>query len=425
MGYRLRMHNEIRDGLTGMRATEPELARLVGEAVLALLDVGESLRPPLVLPLESVLQEPDDPREALDFSYQRQLEALTQVRRGVADVATSRKRVELQVNQVEHQIAKLTRQREVALDAGQESVASEALSREAALREQLAELRRQYGKLTGEEERLTVASQRLQAKVEAFRMRKETLKATYTAAEASQRIRAAFAEMDMDAADTEAEVVSWYAPPGPAEGTAEAGELLEDIQEPEAATPEDDPGPDEDQGVSPPPGLLVLRAGAPDDERAGLLFLVEPQDTAVLLAYVANPGGSHDEYRAVLPAATARLEALRAVQPPGASPADFTSYDQESFLDEFFPGEETEVEIGANTLVARNRAHTLAEAREQMRLTQAHVAERMHVRPDRVAAIERAEPGATEVRTLAAYVRALGGTLEIIAHIGGERITLK
>jgi phage shock protein A len=358
MGYQLRMHNEIRDGLTGLRATEPELARLVGEAVLALLDAGESLGPPLVLPLESVLQEPDDPREALDFSYQRQLEALTKVRRGVADVATSRKRVELQVNQVEHQIAKLTRQREVALDAGQESVASEALSREAALREQLAELRQQYGLLTGEEEKLTVASQRLQAKVEAFRMRKETLKATYAAAEASQRIRAAFAELDMDAGDTEAEVVSRYAAPGPAEGMAQGDELLEEIQE-AAAAPEDDSAPDDDQGVSPPPGMLVLRADAPDDERAGLLFLVDPQDTAVLLAYVVSPGGSHDEYRAVLPTATARVEALRAVQPPGAFPADFTSYDQESFLDEFFPGEETEVEIGANTLVARNRAHTL------------------------------------------------------------------
>ena len=424
MGYQLRMHNEIRDWLKGQRATEPELARLVGEAVLALLDAGEILGPPLVLPLESVLQAPDDPREALDYSYQRQLEALTKVRRGVADVATSRKRIELQVNQVEHQIAKLTRRREDALEAGQESAASEALSHEAGLREQLAQLRQQYDLLSGEEEKLTRASQRLQAKVEAFRMQKETLKARYTAAEASQRIRAAFAEIGEDSGDTEDEIVSMYASPGPAEGMAEGDELLEEIQE-FPASPGDGPASGDDEGVPPPPGMLVLRSGAPYDEGVDLLFLVEPQDTAVLLAYVADPGGSRDEYRAVLPAATARLEALRAVQPPGPSPAGFTSYDQESFLDEFFPGEETEVEIGANTLVARNRAHTLAEAREEMRLTQAHVAERMQARLDRVAAIESAEPGATEVRTLAAYVRALGGRLEIVAHIGGERIILK
>jgi transcriptional regulator with XRE-family HTH domain len=60
-----------------------------------------------------------------------------------------------------------------------------------------------------------------------------------------------------------------------------------------------------------------------------------------------------------------------------------------------------------------------------MQLTQAQVASRMNVREERVSAIERAEPGAAEVRTLAAYVRALGGTLEIIADIGGERIVLR
>ena len=73
MVYKLRMHQEIRDWLTGLRSSEPELARLVGEAVLAMLDAGETLGPPLVLPLESALRAADDPREALDNSYQRQL----------------------------------------------------------------------------------------------------------------------------------------------------------------------------------------------------------------------------------------------------------------------------------------------------------------------------------------------------------------
>src|ERR1017187_8550313 len=88
MGYQLRMHHEIRDWLTGLGSTEPELARLVGEAVLALLDAGETLGPPLVVPPGSALLHPEEPRETLDYAYQRQLETLTQVRRGVADVAT-------------------------------------------------------------------------------------------------------------------------------------------------------------------------------------------------------------------------------------------------------------------------------------------------------------------------------------------------
>jgi len=36
--------------------------------------------------------------------------------------------------------------------------------------------------------------------------------------------------------------------------------------------------------------------------------------------------------------------------------------------------------------------------------------------------IEHAKPGATELRTLAAYVEALGGQLEIIADFGDERL---
>src|ERR1700685_1471583 len=129
MSYRLRMHTKIHDWLTGLRGTEPEAARLVGEAVLAMLEAGEGRGPPLVVPLETALRPPADPRETLDYSYQRQLEALTKVRRSVADVATSRKRVELQMNQLQQQADKLDGQARKALGAGREDLAREALTR--------------------------------------------------------------------------------------------------------------------------------------------------------------------------------------------------------------------------------------------------------------------------------------------------------
>src|SRR5947199_101426 len=134
------------------------------------------------------LDRMEDPRETLDYSYQRQLEMLTQVRRGVADVAASRKRVELQMNSLRQNQNRLEGQAKQALGAGREDLAREALSRKAALQSQLADLENQYHSLQADEEKLTVASQRLQAKVEAFRMQKETIKATYTAAEAQSRI---------------------------------------------------------------------------------------------------------------------------------------------------------------------------------------------------------------------------------------------
>lgn len=147
------------------------------------------------------LDKMEDPRETLDYSYQRQLELLQKVRRGVADVATSRKRVELQINQLEAQAAKLENQSRQALSAGREDLAREALTRRNGLNAQIADLRIQYNNLQGEEEKLTLASQRLQAKVDSFRTKKETIKATYTAAEAQTRINEAFSGISEEMGD--------------------------------------------------------------------------------------------------------------------------------------------------------------------------------------------------------------------------------
>ena len=147
------------------------------------------------------LDKMEDPRETLDYSYQRQLELLTKVRRGVADVATSRKRVELQMNQLQQQANKLQDQARKALSMGREDLAREALTRKSSAQNQLDELQVQYAQLQAEEEKLTVASQRLQAKVDAFRTRKETIKATYTAAEAQTRINEAFSGISEEMGD--------------------------------------------------------------------------------------------------------------------------------------------------------------------------------------------------------------------------------
>lgn len=147
------------------------------------------------------LDRAEDPRETLDYSYQRQLDLLSKVRKGVADVATSRKRVELQVNQLNQQAAKLTEQAQKALSMGREDLAREALTRKSAVTNQITDLQAQHDQLQGEEEKLTTASQRLQAKVEAFRTKKETIKATYTAAEAQTRINEAFSGISEEMGD--------------------------------------------------------------------------------------------------------------------------------------------------------------------------------------------------------------------------------
>lgn len=147
------------------------------------------------------LDRAEDPRETLDYSYQKQLELLQKVRRGVADVATSRKRLELQLNQLQNQSSKLEEQGRKALALGREDLAREALTRRAALQQQVSDLETQHQTLQGEEEKLTLASQRLQAKVDAFRTKKETIKATYTAAQAQTRIGEAFSGISEEMGD--------------------------------------------------------------------------------------------------------------------------------------------------------------------------------------------------------------------------------
>jgi phage shock protein A len=147
------------------------------------------------------LDRAEDPRETLDYSYERQLELLQKVRKGVADVSTSRKRLELQMTQLAQQSDKLEAQARAALAAGREDLAREALTRRSGLGSQITELQEQHAQLAEQEEKLIASSQQLQARVESFRTRKETVKATYSAAEAQTKIGEAFSGLSSELGD--------------------------------------------------------------------------------------------------------------------------------------------------------------------------------------------------------------------------------
>ena len=149
----------------------------------------------------AALDRAEDPRQTLDYSYEKQLELLQKVRRGIADVATSRKRLELQITQIEQQESKLEQQARAALAGGREDLAREALTRRSGLHQQIADLQTQLVGLQEQEEKLTVSAQQLQSKVESFRTRKETIKATYSAAEAQTRINEAFTGISSELGD--------------------------------------------------------------------------------------------------------------------------------------------------------------------------------------------------------------------------------
>jgi phage shock protein A len=147
------------------------------------------------------LDRAEDPREVLDYSYERQLEMLTQVRRGVADVATSRRRLELQLDQLSKGAERLQTQAVHAVEVGRDDLAREALTRRSAVTIQIGDISAQRDALQVEQDKLSAAATRLQARVEAFRTRKETIKATYTAAEAQTRIGEAVAGISEEMGD--------------------------------------------------------------------------------------------------------------------------------------------------------------------------------------------------------------------------------
>jgi phage shock protein A len=134
------------------------------------------------------LDAAEKPDEMLDLSYEQMLDQITRVRRGLVDIAASRKRIELQEQQLQHSADHLQEQAKVALAQGREDLAREALSRKAAAQAQIDGMESQHEQLAEEEEKLGHALAALQDRVNNFRTQKEVLKAQYTAASAESSV---------------------------------------------------------------------------------------------------------------------------------------------------------------------------------------------------------------------------------------------
>ena len=152
--------------------------------------------------LSKMLDRAEDPSETLDYSYEKQLQLLQDVKRGVADVVTSKKRLQLQTGKLEQELVKLETHARKALASGREDLARQALERKSAVQQQLQGLDGQARELEAQQERLTASERQLSAKIEAFRSQKEVIKAQYSAAEAQVRIGEAATGIGEQMADT-------------------------------------------------------------------------------------------------------------------------------------------------------------------------------------------------------------------------------
>jgi hypothetical protein len=351
VGYLLRMSDEIHDWLIDLRGSDPAAARRVGQALTALMTEGAGLGPPLVTSVGP--PPPEDLIAALDESYQDKLAWLT------------------------------------------------------AVRQRLDRLRRLPGAIE-EERQLREQAQQLQSGLDAFRARREALKATYAAAEASLRVQRLLAESGQAGGEGSTGGEGSNGQDELAAAAARVRDVTAEIER--------------ELGVSPPPeGLMELSPGPPGD--IDILFAVEPAGAALLLAVLEGHEAARDQHQQAVALSAEVLQQVRAGDAPEAAARAYD--DPQAFLTEFFPGDAGDVTSGAAALAARNHARTLAEQRTRLGLSQAEVAVRMGVRQERVSAIERAQQGAMEVRTLAAYVEALGGRLRLVGEFGGEDVPLR
>ncbi|MBX5451410.1 PspA/IM30 family protein [Thermogemmatispora sp.] len=133
---------------------------------------------------KAVLEQAEDPLQVLDYAYQKQMEQLQQLRRAVADVATSERRLALQQTELQQRAERYEQQALYALRANREDLARLALQRREQLLAQLNRYEQQLGQIQAQKEQLIELEQELRMRVEAFRTHKEVLKARYNAAQA-------------------------------------------------------------------------------------------------------------------------------------------------------------------------------------------------------------------------------------------------
>ena len=221
-----------------------------------------------------ILDRAEDPRETLDYAYDKQMEMLRNVKRGVVEMVTAKRRLQMQASKARENVSKLEEQARQAMNADREDLARLALQRKQTALIELEGLDEQVASLELEQEKLTHAEQRLQAKVQAFRSKKEIIKAQYSAAQAQVRIGSALSGLSEEMGDVslaveraETKTENMRAKAGAIEELSEAG-VLDDFSGREDAIGKELAQLTASQNVE--DELAALRTGLPSGEKKAL-----------------------------------------------------------------------------------------------------------------------------------------------------------
>jgi hypothetical protein len=317
-GCALAMSSEIRDWLADLRIRDPAGAAQVGHALATLMEQGASLADPMVVSTAEAW--PWALTEALDVAYRERLERLTVLRRGEAEAVTLARDLQVLRAELDSIRAKLAETRRAAVTEGSQLAAQDAARQLVAVDQQAAEVRQLLPAMIQAGQRLSEQNRRRQARVEAFRVRKEVRTASFVAASGSLRVREAMAAASLAGDD------AGQPPADDAAAIGAAKARLADL----TAELEREAG-----QQAWPAGLMALRPGTPADGGFCLLFAAEPAGTALLLAVLDGAEAVAERYFEAVLAAADLLRQVRAGQAPEAAVHAFL--DPGPFLAEFYP----------------------------------------------------------------------------------------
>jgi hypothetical protein len=383
MAYRLRMPAEIGDWLAELAGSAPEAAAEVGAALLALMHAHAIPGPPLVIDPDEPVPAPVDLRESLDLTYQELLENLQLVRREIADMTTLRSGL-------------LVTLAEPDLDPHMRA----SLDRQLAAAQELETVLGRRG-------------HRLHVLVDAFRAQRETAKALVTAAETQARVQQAVGALEpSDAAEPRPDADPAEIVRSAADSAQRAGRLQEQamrllglIQDSDGAAPAG--GTDR-----PESDVLELRPD-PLGSDVRILFAEEPTGTLTLLTVLADADAVDAHADAAIGLACELLEHIR----DEGWPTESLQFEYgDALVARFLPGRGAELTARAAAL---GTAMTLAGLRERSGVTVTELAQRAGLDENLVKIIEQRSLGHADVEAVAAYARALGGTLRLTIGLDG------
>lgn len=318
-GCVLRMSGEIHDWLAGLHDSNPRTARRVAQTLAALMEDGTGLGDPLVVSTAGAW--PEALAEALSRSHPESLERLAAARRAAAAAATLVKDIQDQAGELGSAKAELDDRRRQAADVGRPQETAQAASRLAVAQQQAADLQQPLPAVIEARNRLVTITQQLQGRVDAFRTRKEVLKATYAAAQGALRVHEAIAAFGLAGDDAGEQQ----------EGTGETSNPAQAALADVTAQMERELG---QEGW--PEGLMELRPGAPVHSDIRILFAVEPPATALLIAVLEGSEVVESHFPEAVMASADMLRRVRAGQAPEATTYGYDN--SRSFLEELCPG---------------------------------------------------------------------------------------